>query len=429
MADTILRADQKSALILEATTPDRVELPIYKITQSTPMNYKEYTKVPCDNGIPLGQSLHGQEVVNKVPRVGFLQELLTLYKFKFAGTVPSGVTGASLGNIGLRLVDQLHGTYSVRLHEQPAESLICAFPWMSSSEKAAIMERTQLLDPVTFSPVTGDLLTDTVYCTFIPTLAPYNVSVRNNWNVGILEPIIVRTTFGSARNIGLPTGVTFVGAVTDGSSCDIYTRAVNYDPESMAKLELANFGGMGGEDMPYFSYNAEIQVQPLGITSTAITSAIVPLTTATANYAMAVYLRPAQAPVSILNPAFLPISVVDVRLGNKSYIQDIPVKVLTYGIDKTTGGSTNLVRSGTNGDTVLWEAPSRKPVMLSWCERYSERRGFSGGIAFAGVINPQLVLKFASVNPTLWEVVVVSYFYQILLMNGSSGRVYSSISA
>lgn len=424
MASEVLKADLKSPLVLDSTDPNKTELISNQRTPSTGISYFDWTRTSCDGGgVGIGVSLSGRSVVNSIVRNGKWQLALTRVHFRFVGgTAPAA--GVNLGLIGLRIADQELGTYSNTLFTQTAEAL-SYIQGLPPCHKQAIYQRALLLNKATEQVHTGDITLNTDYCTYVPSLIPSFTRTRANFDLDILEPLRLRTTFASQANIGLGANTDIQSGSTDGSLCDVFTCVIDYDPEYRDRLTLSNFGN-SGQNIPYFSYNFEQQVGALtGMTSTKV---IYNSTTPCAiNY---MYIRPPR-PTTTSIPLYVPTSNIDLTLNNKSYIQNIPSLVTSYKLDMTSGAN---ILVGANASPALGfanvTAYSNKVQTFTWCDRPQDRNGFSGALAYGGVKNPEFTFYYAALGaPTSHEYVIVSLFYCELLMNGKSGSVSQSVSS
>ncbi len=419
MSNLVLQSNLKSPLVLTATEPAKVELKNYELPKSTGVLVPNWILNSQQNTVSADASLIGTTINVPLTRMGKLQMVWVRVEYKFtdANALTNGSSDALMGPIGLRMCDVEVWNFSGMLYKQDADKLLGQVNALPLNQKMAIMQRAMVLDNTTEEPTTdGVAVKDTDYCSYFPILLPSYFSTRMNWDLEVLEPLIIKCKFNSRKNLGL---IAAADLVSLGNSKDIqvFTQTVDYEPEYKQALYLSNFG-TEGLNMPYFSYDSETQMT----TCTGATSTKVKLATTVPCFMNHIFVR-LITPVVNDKPPNHNIKKIDVLLNNQTYIQNIPSKILTAKADFF--GSCNVIINETF-DIVMDKAPIRT---IAWSDRPHDRSSFSGCLAYGGINLPEFELTYSSLTAANNEVVIVSEFYCELLMNGASGRIYKSISS
>ncbi len=416
MANLSMQSNLKSPLVLTYTEPKRVEVLSYKNHKSTGVlvpSWNTITKtMPAAN-----TDISGQTFNIELTRMGKLQQAWVRVPFRFSstGAALSAVGDALMGPIGLRMADIEVWNFSGKLYTQDADKLQGQVNMLPLNQKLAIMQRAMVLNNTTEEFLGTAAIKETSYCTYIPILLPSYFNTRNNWDLEVLEPLIVKIKFNNIKHLGLIATVHTLQSI--GEDLQLITQTVDYEPEYKQQLYLSNFGTEGA-NVPYLSYDSETQ---LTVCSGA-TSTKVKLATVVPCFLTHCFIR---LLVNITNtkPKNHNIQKIDVFLNNQSYIQNVPVRALVGKADFFS--SCNVIMDNDGKISV-----DTKPIStISWSDRPQDRTSFSGCLAYGGINLPEFTFTYATLTPADNEIVIVSEFYSELLMNGSSGRIYKSVSS
>ncbi len=425
MSNLSFQSNLKSPLVLTATEPVKVEMKNYTIPKSTGVLVPSWDAVQALPVIAANVSLVNQNVKVSVTRMGKWQFAMVRVVFKFGTTAPT----VSLGTIGLRMLDAELWNFSQKLYTQDADKLAGYLNSIPLAAKLAILQKTMVLteatdEPLSYTVAGGVPAVDTAYSTYVPMLFPPFVNTRNNWDLEVLEPLVLKMRFNGAKHLGLVSTTTFlsVGGTNDIS---LITQTVDYEPEYKQALYLANFG-TEGLNMPYFSFDSETQLTPL----TSDTTTRVKLAT-TVPCSMNHFSIRILVPTASAIPVNFNIKSIDCFLNNRVYIQGVQLKAITIKAEMLCSANMTLIDPAATSGSLTMVVDRNEVSTIPWCERPYDRTSFSGCLAYGGINLPEFVLNYGT--PTggyaLWESVIVSEFYSELLMNGQSGRIYSSIAS
>lgn len=415
MSDLYLQADLKSPLVLTATDPAKVELCSYEIPKSTGVLVPSWTSVPATTSFANNAVMSGNTVNINVTRMGKLQFGMVRVAFRISTT--GAAFGAPLGAIGLRIADIEVWNFTGMLYKQDTEKLAGQVNMLPPAKKWAILQRAMVLGDATETPILGNAVFTTDYCTYVPVLLPSTTTTRNNWDLETLEPLIIKVKFTGLKQLGFIAGVHTLTSLGQGHDADFITQTVDYEPEYKQALYLSNFG-TEGLNMPYFSYDSETQLTTL----TGATSTRIKLASTVPAFLTHCSVR-TLVPTANGIPANLNLTQIDVYLNNRSFIQNIPLQAVTMKAEWS--GSANIVISDTLGYLIL---DTNKVDTFSWSDRPFDRTSFSGALAYGGINLPEFVFFYPTQggNFALLEAVIVNEFCCELLMNGKSGRLYRS---
>ena len=415
MSNLVLSSNLKSPLVLSSTDPSKVEVMSYEVPKSTGILVKNWSRTTCKNEPAAGANMVGKTASIDITRMGKWQLSSVRVAFGLEGTAPTGVLGA----IGLRIADLQLWNFGSMLFNQDHAVLMARVNMLPLAEKMAVYQKALLLlDDGTEDIVTGTPNTTTAYCTYVPFLAPSTTTTRNNWDLEVLEPLIIKVTVNSNTTIGLVAASTIFP--TPGSTFDAIFQTVDYEPEYKQQLYLENFGTQGLY-VPYLSFDSETQFTvPTGVTTTTVKLATsVP---AIFNHS---YIRPVTTAVGILGltPVFAKIHRINVKLNNQTYIENIPAQALNLKAEMAGSAGLILIENGT------LKIDPNKIHTICWSDKPASRTSFSGCLAYGSIDLPEFVFTYATLIVADYEIVIVTEYLCEMLMSGTTGKIMKSIAS